>query len=354
MNLDSFDHLLDAYLLGEISEEQSVQLRQALEADPAARARFVHGILIETHLHRLGRGEADALKPRPHTSRGTILHRLGSVFAINRPRRLALAAVLLAGVITTALFYLNRPPSLPTARVASGTVTVEGHPGDRIADGATLSVAGPAPAVIDLSDGSHATLEPSTVLTLHGRADGIRQVLQLVSGGGQFQVAQGGGQFRIDTPAGSVTVLGTQFTVSLQSPRNLFVSVAAGSVRFDGEGKSFTLSAGQSRTFGPEPDRPRPPVTPDNQIRDGWIESVDLEAGRFVLRHKKGDETESQTTFRIGSKTGEREAIILLDGKKSTFIAAMAPKRRASVTYSSIGNEYWVVKASVMSVAKSP
>ena len=108
--------------------------------------------------------------------------------------------------------------SSPLARVASGNVLVDGQPGDRIAEGSTLSVTGPAPAVIDLSDGSRATLDPATQLTLRGRVDSTRQVLHLTAGGGQFQVPYGGGQFRIDTPAGSVTVLGTQFTAVLRSP----------------------------------------------------------------------------------------------------------------------------------------
>jgi len=338
MNLDHFDELLDAYLLGELSEEQSAQLQEALETDSAARRRFVQSILIEAHLHRLARSEA---APRRHRTLG----------GIARLRRLTLAAVALIALGAIAVFYFARQGSSTFARVASGNVLVDGQSPGRIAEGSTLSVQGPAPAVIDLSDGSRATLDPATQLTLRGRVDSTRQVLHLTSGGGQFQVPHGGGQFRIDTPVGSLTVLGTQFTAVLRSPRSLFLSVEAGTVRFDGEGKTFTLSTGQSRTFGPEPDRPPPRVAAGAQVMDGTIHSVDLKAGTFVL----GGRNETQTTFRPLQKVeGRREATsILLDGQKATFEAAIQPGRRASVTYVKVSDDdLWVWKVDVTSAAK--
>ena len=258
MNLDHFDELLDAYLLGDLSPEQAAQLQEALQTDPAAHSRFVQSIFIETGLHHLARREPASLAPRPQRTPAADAHRHRTPGSIVRLRRLALAAVVLVAIGAIAVFYFARQDSRTLARVASGNVLVDGQSRDRIPEGAALSVPGPAPAVIHLSDGSLATLDPATQLTLRGRVDSTRQVLHLTAGGGQFQVPYGGGQFRIDTPAGSVTVLGTEFTAVLRSPRSLFLSVAAGTVRFDGEGKTFTLSTGQSRTFGPEPDTSRP------------------------------------------------------------------------------------------------
>ena len=54
MNLDHLDELLDADLLGDLSQEQAAQLQGALKTDPAARSRFVRSIFIETGLHHLG------------------------------------------------------------------------------------------------------------------------------------------------------------------------------------------------------------------------------------------------------------------------------------------------------------
>jgi ferric-dicitrate binding protein FerR (iron transport regulator) len=343
MNLDRFDEFLDAYLLGELSEEQSAQLQEALETDSAARRRFVQSILIESHLHRLARSEAASATPCPQRLPEADARRRMTPGTIVRSRRLALAVVVLVAIGAIAVFQFARHDSGTFARVASGNVLVDGQCRNRIPDGSTLRVTGPAPAVIHLSDGSLATLDPATQLTLRGRVDSIRQVLQLTAGGGRFQVPQGGGQFRIDTPAGSVTVLGTEFTAVLRSPRTLFLSVAAGTVRFDCEGSAFTVNTGQSHTFGPEPD-----TTGKSQIIDGWIHAVDLKAGSFVL----GGKNESQTTIRVGVKTGEREAVILLDGKRTNPATAIKPGVKASVTCVKVGDDLWASRLEVTSAAK--
>ena len=84
------------------------------------------------------------------------------------------------------------------------------------------------------------------------------------------------------------------------------------------------------------------------QIMDGWIHAVDLKAGSFVL----GGKNESQTTIRIGVKAGEREATILLDGKRTNPGAAIKSGRKASVTCVKVGDDLWASKMEVTSAAK--
>jgi ferric-dicitrate binding protein FerR (iron transport regulator) len=353
MNLEQLDELLDAYLLGDLSQEQMAQLQEVLRTDPAARSHFVRSIFVETGLHHLARSETASPSPRQQRPPEAGARRHMSPGGIARLRRLALAAAVLIAIGAIAVYHLTRQATRTFARVASGNVLVDGQPGDRLADGCTLSVTGPAPAVIHLADGSRTTLDPGTQLTLRGRVDSARQVLQLTAGGGQFQVPYGGGLFRIDTPVGSVTVLGTEFTAVLRSPRTLFLSVVTGTVRFDCEGSVFTLSSGQSRTFGQERDTSRPPPRVDagTQVMPGYIHKVDLAAGTFVL----GGANESQTTFRCLLKVeGRREATkILLDGQKSTFEAAIKTGRKASVTYVKVSEtDLWVWKVEVTSAAK--
>ena len=94
-----------------------------------------------------------------------------------------------------------------------------------------------------------------------------------------------------------------------------------------------------------EEEKAKPTVT------EGWIHSVSLEAGTFVL----GGKNESQTTFRCLLKVeGRREATtILLDGEKATFEAAIKPRRKASVTYVKVSDDdLWVWKVAVTSAAK--
>jgi len=87
------------------------------------------------------------------------------------------------------------------------------------------------------------------------------------------------------------------------------------------------------------------------KVVDGFVHSVDLKAGTFVL----GGRNESQTTFRCLLKVeGRREATsILLDGEKATFEAAIKPGRKASVTYVKVSDDdLWVWKVAVTSAAK--
>ena len=87
------------------------------------------------------------------------------------------------------------------------------------------------------------------------------------------------------------------------------------------------------------------------KVMDGFIHSVDLKAGTFVL----GGKNESQTTFRpLQKNEGRREATsILLDGQKATFEAAVQPGHKASVTYVKVSDDdLWVWKVEVTSAAK--
>jgi len=84
-------------------------------------------------------------------------------------------------------------------------------------------------------------------------------------------------------------------------------------------------------------------------VADGFIHSVDLKAGTFVL----GGRNESQTTFRIGVKTdaGRADCLLLLDGKIATA-DAMRPGLRASVTFVKVGDDVGASKIEVTSAAK--
>ena len=86
------------------------------------------------------------------------------------------------------------------------------------------------------------------------------------------------------------------------------------------------------------------------RVMDGWLHSVDLKAGSFVLRGKN----ESQTTFRIGVKTGEKrdDCLLLLDGKMANLETAFKPGRKATVTYVKVGDDLGASKLEVTSAAK--
>ncbi len=84
------------------------------------------------------------------------------------------------------------------------------------------------------------------------------------------------------------------------------------------------------------------------RVIDGWIHAVDLQAGSFVL----GGKNESQTKIRVGVKTGEREAVILLDGKRTNPATAIKPGLKASVTCVKVDDDLWASRMEVTSAAK--
>jgi hypothetical protein len=87
------------------------------------------------------------------------------------------------------------------------------------------------------------------------------------------------------------------------------------------------------------------------EVTEGYIHSVDAEANSFVL----GGKNESQTAFKVAVKAeGKKEpAHILLDGKKTSFEAAIKPKRKASVTYVKLAkDDFWVWKVEVTGETK--
>jgi len=309
MSADSFDELLDMYLLGELNEQQWAEFQAAIATDSAARARFVQSVSVEAHLHRLGASGEFAAARASAAPRWKL-----SLRGLSRWQRGAVAAILLIAVTGMIVFYALREDSSLMGRVESGSVLVDGKSGDRIREGSSVRITGMSPAVIHLADGSIATLDPGTQLVVKGREKDVRQVIQLAGGGGQFQVSHGGGQFRIDTAAGSVTVLGTQFTAVLRAPGGLYVSVTAGTVRLDGQGKSMTLGAGQSGTLGVAVNSPLPSGVAEPLVASGTIGLVDSKNLSFVLAESDG----SESRYKAGSKTGDRETDVFLDGRKST------------------------------------
>ena len=129
----------------------------------------------------------------------------------------------------------------------------------------------------------------------------------------------------------------------------LAVVVTVGNVHLDIGGRSYSLSAGQT-AYAAEPEGAKGEVkslVATGYIHDPKTSKDDLYPGSFLL----GGQNESQTVFRTGVKKGEREAQILLDGKKATFQDAIKPGRKATVTYVKVGKDLWVWKVEVVTEA---
>lgn len=91
----------------------------------------------------------------------------------------------------------------------------------------------------------------------------------------------------------------------------------------------------------------KPPAAPAaaataGQAKTGAIASVDAKASTFVVNFPA-----RPLTIKVDSKT-----VITLDGKASTFEAAIKPELKATVTYSKVGEDRLASKVDVTSAGK--
>lgn len=257
MDMQSFQDRLDECLGGGATPALVAELQGPLSADPRLRRALVERILLEVHLRRAFAGSGSA-HPIVVPARSSWRALVGW----------AAAALVLLGIGIALLSYFGRVPSSvvkvvesPVNVVVSGKVTIDGVAVDRLPEEQWFEVTSDAPAVIRLADGSAAELAVATKARLHGRREGSRPSVELGQGAGKFKVTGGVGKFRVETGIGTVTALGTEFSVKLE-PRSrgkgqkakggilLSVSVSEGSVSVDADGKNTVLQAGDSRVFG--------------------------------------------------------------------------------------------------------
>jgi len=258
MDTGRFDDLLDRFRNCEATPEEVAELERLLRADPAHRRTFVTSLLLDVHLRRAFSGIVPPPLPPPLPAPPRKYLRRVIVWAS------AAALLLLAVGLGLVLFLRNRDhrPTVVSAEttVVSGEVRVRGVAVSQVAEETSFETAGNAPAVLRLSDGSRAEFLPGSEGVIHRPSASVRQGLELKQGGGTFKVAPGKGKFQVETVVGSVSALGTEFSVKLQAqPRGreerrnrrpvMTVAVAEGSVKVETRSRSVTLGAGEKRDF---------------------------------------------------------------------------------------------------------
>jgi ferric-dicitrate binding protein FerR (iron transport regulator) len=246
-----WDFLIHRHLAGEeLTEEQRTALNERLRKFPRLRKRLAEMAFEQANLRdALTVSEAVPILIVPEPAAAPLLKPAPELTG-PRPRPwilpVAAAAACLAIIVGIVVWSASGPDA--PFKVVAGEVKIEGP---------RVNVAGTAPALFRLSDGSEAELAPASSALFHGRKGDTRQVVELSQGSGKFKVAKAPESFRVDTSVGSVAVLGTEFTVELRNqkkgPPALAVSVASGRVRVDAAGQKKELGAGESRVFGVEP-----------------------------------------------------------------------------------------------------
>ena len=278
-----YEELLARLADGEATGEEARELAAALRADPERRRKLVEWLLLEVQLYKItagARGAAQAAQLR----RQPLSRRL-KVWAP------AAAAALLVGA--TAWWALLPATQAGRYELAAGAISAP-----RLEEQVPFQVTSLAPARLNLPCGAAVELQNGSQAVLHGRSEGARQTVELRAGAGRFMVPAGKGAFIVDTPLGSVTVVGTEFTVELRRPERkpkgesemssrmavaLVVAVVAGAVQVNYDGKSVVLSAGQKQAFAKEGEGGGPRRS---QVNGNFLR---LDGSNVVLEQRKGE-----------------------------------------------------------------
>lgn len=276
--------LVERFHTGDLTPAEEKTLEKALE-DPAARRLFVQDMTLLAALRSVLKVENSNSEMAAEISAKPTLrlvkepaHRAGkagvkrrksaAVPRGNRGRRggptawLAVAALFLV-IAGLAALYWTVGAGTTGNQVIAGVIYVNGQKTKQVADGALAENREGTPAQLRLVDGSTLELDPASAAVLEKR------LIHLQSGKGTFQVAATGGEFKVVTGVGSVTVLGTDFSVNLHSKPTkpeiiskpgasftMTVKVTTGKVGVDCEGVRTVLQAGQIQIFGAGPVLP--------------------------------------------------------------------------------------------------
>jgi ferric-dicitrate binding protein FerR (iron transport regulator) len=249
--------LLDRYLDEIASADEIRELARLLAARPDLADELAEAARTETRL------EAHFSERRTLAAVTAVLAAPRRPASRRKPAwRWAAAALVLLGTGILFGFWLGRGTAGPGA-VVSGRVLIDGVEVVHVPDDLPLEVGGEEDAVIRLPDGSHAELAPASFAVLRQRGRG-RKLVELDRGRGTFHVEKGRNRFRVNTPLGSVSALGADFSVELQpdldeeegdDPLNkrsallMVVAALVGQVEVESGGQHYVLAAGQKKTF---------------------------------------------------------------------------------------------------------
>ncbi|MFN4257835.1 MAG: FecR family protein [Gemmataceae bacterium] len=175
-----------------------------------------------------------------------------------RPRqrwRWAVAALAASVLMAVGIFGGWRAWYADVPLTVSGPIEIV--EGDALRRGAVLRT-GPQPAELTLGGYSRIQLEPRTMLSIGG-ARRAEEIL-LRQGAIHCSVARGQGSFVVRTPIGTVSVVGTEFSVRFieergddeMLPKHMIVRVLVGTVVVAGSWGVVTLTGGEERAFADE------------------------------------------------------------------------------------------------------
>lgn len=270
--------LVERYFDRALSESEVIELERRLADDADVCDAFAAAAQEDQRLRDFFRGEhcrsrADEIlrtviataatqRASPQTQHGPAVRSAQN----SRKRALGWCAAAALLLMSGAAIYWKwnpiRQSGPPAHELIAGAIAVNGVQTAHIPQGVGVEVTSSTHAIIRLVDGSLAELAPASRAVFQGPVGSFRQVIALDKGTGRFQVEKGGREFRVETPVGSITALGTEFTVEVRQPeqadvpdtdaamnRGLVVAVLAGQVEVSYGDQTYPLALGDDRIY---------------------------------------------------------------------------------------------------------
>jgi ferric-dicitrate binding protein FerR (iron transport regulator) len=304
------------YFDGLLSPVEIDELQRVLQSSPEAADAFAQISRLESDLGELfaheqavrGEGEIlDAITRQQRRRRW-----------LGRTVRIAVAACVLLAVLGPLLAWLAWQGESGSSRTG---VEIVGTLDQR--DGVARVTS--SEARLRLPDGSRVRLEQGSEFVVPSADTG--RLVELLAGKGHFEVSKADVDFRVETPAGRVTALGTEFSVTLTHEREeefmklshvvLAVVVASGLVQVEAGGEWCVLEGGQSRVFGQ--DRQREENQRDERKREERRPALKTQRGVILeVGEKKLTLVSRENRDGIDVDVPE-SAKVFVDGKEAKF-----------------------------------
>lgn len=253
--MKSIDELLIAWRDESITAAELKELERLL-AEPGARERLFEEFLTTATI-------AEALKVDTASPKVRDLKQRPAARPAPRFRWWP-GAVAAAVMLATAIYFYATSQAPSGFQIVAGSALVDQKKDGPIGENSVVECEGSNSATIRFPDGSTMDLAASSSSVLHRRS------VDLKAGKASFQIQKVqnvADAFSVKTAVGSVTVVGTKFSVELQpkgkntqggtemrSAIVMAVAVLAGSVSVEFNGSHYALAMGQSRAFGADTD----------------------------------------------------------------------------------------------------
>ncbi len=230
---NKLEHLLEAYLCGTLKHDDGARLEALLERDPGALEELFTQAIMDYELQRF----------------------LGQHRLVKSRTFLWIAACVVILVPLIMIGYLSINPQLGSVRLKSGnliwqTADTNGWVASNVSSilPENFRFRAMTQCLLELNDHSRLSVSPGCMGSLHCPQHGGKK-LHITRGKLDLDISPQARPFQLSTPNARITVLGTQFRVTVTPTRQTRVDLQHGKLSIHSEHYQTTITSGYSATI---------------------------------------------------------------------------------------------------------